>query len=69
MIECGTYYDAKFIGTYKHCGFKKGELYSIEIEDNIPYGKVLTVLGKNGFSNVCPYSNIDSIEKSWQINV
>ena len=68
MIECGIFYDAKFIG-HEHCKLKKGEMYSIKIDDNPPYGKLMTILGNDDYSDICPYGAMKSIERFWKINV
>lgn len=67
MINYNEFYNAKFVGKKEYCGFKHGDEYTIKITENRPYGLVVSVLGSNEFSMDCPYCNLASVQRVWEI--
>jgi len=68
MIRYDEFYPATFIGVKEYGGFKRGLNYTVKVDDNKPYGVILTVLGDDDFSRRVPYCNLKSIERVWKIN-
>lgn len=62
------FYQAKFIGKKEYCGFKRNHLYSIKVSENKNCGIKITVFGEDGFEMVCPYCNLKSVLRVWEVN-
>ena len=41
--------------------------YTIKINENKGYGLIITVFGENDFNMTCPYCNLKSIQRVWEI--
>ena len=68
MINYDEFYQAEFIGK-EYCGFKNNNTYTIKVNENKPYGVIITVLGDDDFKSTCPYCNLKSVERVWKIHV
>ena len=67
MINYDEFYKAKFISPKEYSGFKTNHEYTLKINENKPYGIIITVFGDEDFEQICPYSNLPSLERVWKI--
>jgi hypothetical protein len=67
MINYDEFYNATFISKKEYSGFKRNKNYTIKINENKGYGLIITVFGENDFNMTCPYCNLKSIQRVWEI--
>ena len=69
MLNYDEFYPATFISSKQYCGFQTNHHYTLKVNENKPYGVIITILGDNDFETRCPYCNLKSIERVWKIEV
>lgn len=67
MITYDEFYPATFISTKQYSGFQTNQNYTLKITENKPYGVMITVLGDDDFEAHCPYCNLTSVKRAWNI--